>query len=334
MPNQEPTRPVSSQQVLAQPTTPEPKSSGIPALVVSGFLGAGKTTLVSALLKDAQRQGLRLAVVSNEFGELGIDQALLSQNGGEGYVELKGGCVCCQLSNELLATLQDLWERVQPDRVIVETSGVALPFETLVTFWREPVSRWVEESLAVVVVNAEQLREQRDLEGTFEQQVSSADIVLLNKIDLISPSRIGELEATLKEIAPGTPIIHSMNAQMDPLLLFPPEPSTIPKRADRTSFNSMPHTHEAFEAQNMMIEDGVDSDTLIHRLKNFHALRIKGVVRTSQGLRLVQGVGSRIDLVPPPLDLPTTFIGKVVLIQRQSISHSSQEETPAVFSNP
>ena len=158
---------------------------GIPALVVSGFLGSGKTTLIRHVLRDAQKRGLRLAVVSNEFGELGIDQALLGSEGTGDYIELEGGCVCCKLSDELLATLQELKERIHPDRVIVETSGVALPFETLVNFWREPVSGWVGESLAVVVVNAEQVLEERDLVGTFEQQVSSADLLVLNKIDLI-----------------------------------------------------------------------------------------------------------------------------------------------------
>ena len=114
--------------------------------------------------------------MSNEFGALGIDQALLGSQGSNTYVELEGGCVCCKLSDELVNTLQQLWEEVRPDRIVVETSGVALPFDTLINFWREPVSKWVSDSLAVVVVNAEQVGERRDLEGTFEQQVSSADL--------------------------------------------------------------------------------------------------------------------------------------------------------------
>src|SRR5919108_5791613 len=103
----------------------DPPDKRIPVLVISGFLGSGKTTLVSYLLKEAQAKGMRIAIVSNEFGALGIDQALLAQ-GGAAYVELEGGCVCCQLSDELVNTLQMLWERVGPDGIIVETSGVAL----------------------------------------------------------------------------------------------------------------------------------------------------------------------------------------------------------------
>ena len=194
----------------------------IPVLVVSGFLGAGKTTLVRHLLHDAQRTGVRVAVVSNEFGALGIDKALLGE-GEEAYVELEGGCVCCQLSDTLLDTLQMLWERVRPDRIIVETSGVALPFDTQLNLWREPVSAWVDDDMAVVVVNAEQLMEGRDLEGTFEDQVSSADLLLLNKIDLIPPEALGRVEAMLHALAPDTPLVQSIQGSIDPAVLFPPD---------------------------------------------------------------------------------------------------------------
>ena len=145
-----------------------------PALVISGFLGSGKTTLVRCLLETAQAEGTRVAVVSNELGELGIDRALLGR-GDEAFVELEGGCVCCELSNDLIDTLQMLREKVNPDRIIIETSGVALPFDTTLNFWREPISTWIGDDMAVVVVNAEQVAEGRDLAGTFEDQVSSAD---------------------------------------------------------------------------------------------------------------------------------------------------------------
>jgi cobalamin biosynthesis protein CobW len=297
-----------------EPTNPV---LGVPALVVSGFLGAGKTTLVKHLIADAQHQGLKLAVVSNEFGELGIDRALLQEAGGPGYVELEGGCVCCQLSNELLETLQNLWETIRPDRIVVETSGVALPFETLMTFWREPITQWVGESLAVVVANAEQVAEGRDLEGTFEQQVSSADIVVLNKVDLVPEDSLGKLEHILLEMAPDAPFIRSIQGKIDTAVVFPPTPTQTNSSKRKGKPELTPHTHEAFEAQELSIPPNITPEQLIQQLQPLQALRIKGIVNTSEGPKLVQGVGPRIDLSAPPANLPQEMIGRLLAIRRK-----------------
>ena len=289
---------------------------GVPALVVSGFLGAGKTTLVRHLLAEARTQDIRLAVVSNEFGELGIDQALLGSQAGRNYVELEGGCVCCKLSDELVTTLQRIWEEIHPDRVIVETSGVALPFDTLLNFWREPVSGWVGDGTSVVVVNAEQVADGRDLEGTFEQQVSSADLLVLNKIDLIDANRLDRVHAVVKNLAPGAPIIRAVDANVSPLVLFPPDPDALPKRT-RTQSKHDPHTHEAFETEEFVAPRGIAAETLIRRITSRRTLRAKGFVQTADGLRLVQGVGPRVDLVEPTITPPARLLGRVVLIRRR-----------------
>ena len=298
---------------------PEPTSSilGVPALVVSGFLGAGKTTLVKHLIADAQQQGLKLAVVSNEFGELGIDRALLQEAGGPGYVELEGGCVCCQLTNELLETLQNLWETIRPDRVVVETSGVALPFETLMTFWREPLTEWVGESLAVVVANAEQVSENRDLEGTFEQQVSSADIVVVNKVDLVAEDCLGRIERVLQDMAPDAPFIRSIQGQIDTSVVFPPTPAPSTSSKRKSKPDIVPHTHEAFESQELTFPSHITPEQLLEQLQPLQTLRIKGIVNTSEGPKLVQGVGPRIDLSAPPSQFPQEILGRLVAIRRK-----------------
>ena len=285
------------------------------ALVVSGFLGSGKTTLVRALLADAQRTGVKAAVVSNEFGELGIDRALLGKL-GDGYVELEGGCVCCRLSDELVETLQMIWEGVQPDRVIVETSGVALPYHVQINFWREPVSHWVEDDVVVVVVNAEQLLEGRDLDATFEQQVSSADFLLLNKIDLVPESELPRLEALLREIEPEAPLVHSLRCDVDPSLLFPPDPEGLRARRRDAGASPPPHRHEHFTSSELRVEAGVDPEDLLERLRATGALRAKGFVDTAGGLYLVQGVGARIELAEVDVAPPPSLVGRVVLIQR------------------
>ena len=287
----------------------------IPALVVSGFLGSGKTTLVRRVLDDAQRRGVRVALISNEFGELGIDQALLGRMRDD-YVELRGGCVCCKLSDQLVDTLQMLRERTDPDRVVIETSGVALPYDTQLNFWREPVRGWIADDVAVVVVNAEQLEAGRDLEGTFEQQVSSADLLLLNKIDLVADAALPKLEARLREIEPDAPILRAVHADLEPELLFPPDPQGLRTRRRSEVPEARPHHHEAFETEELEVEPGVVPDALLARLEGLGVLRAKGFVETSSGPRLLQGVGARIELdevaEPPPPEL----LGRVVVIRR------------------
>lgn len=284
----------------------------VPALVVSGFLGSGKTTLVRYLLADSQARGIRAAVISNEFGELGIDASLLGHS-AEAYVELEGGCVCCQLSDELVATLQLLYERVQPERVIIETSGIALPYDTQLNLWREPVSRWLGDDLSVVVVNAEQVDQGRELEGTFLDQVSSADLLLLNKIDLVESEALALIERRLEEWAPDTPAVRSVHCRVDVNLLFAPEPGGSSSR--RRERAAAPHLHEAFDVREVPVARGIQPETLDAFLRAQQALRIKGFVDTDQGLRLVQGVGPRIELVPVD-SAPEELIGRLIVVHR------------------
>lgn len=263
------------------------------------------------LLEDAQASGLRVAVVSNEFGELGIDEALLG-DGDEAYVELAGGCVCCKLSDELSETLQMLYEQVKPDRVIVETSGVALPFETQLTFWREPVSAWVADDAALVVVDAEQLAEGRDIEGTFEDQVGSADLLVLNKIDRVDAAQLPALEARLRELGPDTPIVRTRFGAIPPAVCFPPDPAGLRAQRRASPPPVPPHTHEHFRSHEVRVDDVVDEDSL--RALVGPALRVKGFVRTAEGVCIAQGVGRRLELVPATCS--PELVGRVVVIER------------------
>jgi cobalamin biosynthesis protein CobW len=197
--------------------------------------------------------------------------------------------------------------------VIVETSGVALPYDTQLHFWREPASSWVAECLGVVVVNAEQLYEARDLEGTFEDQVTSADLLVLNKLDLVPQVAFDLVEDRLRALEPEAPLVRAEHGQLEPAILFP-EPG-VRREAPRDP-QPQPHAHESFESAELAIPDGAEPETLQSELAALGALRVKGFVRTRDGLRLVQGVGPRIDLEPVEVDPPGDLVGRLVVIRR------------------
>ncbi len=291
----------------------------IPVLVVAGFLGSGKTSLVRHLLAEAQASGVRVAVVSNEFGALGIDRALLAGTdtapGGVPIRELEGGCVCCELTDDLVNTLEALRREVAPDQIVIETSGVALPYDVQLSLWRPPVSEWISDDLGIVVVNAEQLAEARDLGPTFEQQVSAADLLVLNQVDRVDADRLPALEAQLRALEPDAVIVRAVHGQVDRALLAPPETPRGARVPREDHLCGDGHVHERFVSELIDVEAGIAPDTLIARLREVGALRAKGWVETLDGPRLVQGVGRRIELAPGAPPGPE-WAHRVVVIRR------------------
>jgi len=302
--------------LFVPPARVAPGVGAIPILLVSGFLGSGKTTLVRHLLGEARERGERVAVVSNELGELGIDAALLGEADAS-WVELEGGCICCKLSDAFLETLTRLVTEARPDRIVVETSGAALPYDTQLNFYREPVRDALGEDRVVVVVDAacldRCLRGRRDPGPTFVQQVESADLLLLNKLDLVPASRAERLREALREIEPEAPIVGCVRAAVEPALLFPPEPGALRPRPPGAR---RPHLHEPMEATELALPEELPEGELRAHLAGLGALRVKGFARTREGLRLVQGVGDRIELEPVQTPPPPGLVGRLVVIRR------------------
>ena len=159
-------------------------SNKVPVTILTGFLGSGKTTLLNRILSE--QHGKRIAVIENEFGEVGIDQALVI-NAEEEIFEMANGCICCTVRGDLIRILGGLMKRAdQLDAIIVETTGLADPAPVAQTFFvDQDVADRTKLDAIVTVADAVHLNSQLGEHHEAEEQIAFADVVLLNKVDLV-----------------------------------------------------------------------------------------------------------------------------------------------------
>lgn len=176
-------------------------SAQIPVTVLTGYLGAGKTTLLNRILTE--NHGQRYAVIVNEFGEVGIDNDLLVESDEEIF-EMNNGCICCTVRGDLIRTVQNLMKRKNAfDAIIVETTGIADPAPVAQTFFMDDDVRAAARLDAVVaVVDARHVLQRLEDTEEAEDQVAFADVILINKTDLVSSEELANVEARIQSINP------------------------------------------------------------------------------------------------------------------------------------
>jgi cobalamin biosynthesis protein CobW len=301
----------------------------IPATIVTGFLGAGKTSLVRHLIGAAA--GYRLAIIVNEFGELGIDRELLLGCGDEtctdeDIVELANGCLCCTVADDFLPTLTRLIERpAPPDHILIETSGLALPKPLVQAFaWPEirtattvdgvltvidaaalAAGRFADDPAAVAAQRAADpsLDHDNPLEEVFGDQLACADLVILNKTDLVEPAELSRLMAEIAaRLRPGVRIITSRDGKVAPDVALGLDAAAEDDLAARPSVHELEgeHDHDDFDSFVVALDPTAEGDGFRERLaatiRAHDILRVKGFVAVAERDRrqIVQAVGDRV----------------------------------------
>ena len=299
----------------------------IPATVVTGFLGAGKTSLIRHLLENAD--GRRIALIINEFGDLGIDRGIVEGCAIPGceedyIVELANGCICCTVADDFLPTITALLDRADPpDHIVIETSGLALPKPLLKAFaWPEvrarttvdgvvtvidaaavAAGRFADDPDAIAAAQAEDpsLDHDNPLEELFVDQVSCADLIVINKADLVAEGDASVEAALAPHRRPGVRAVSASHGRLDPAVLLGLGAEAADDLDTRPSVHDgeEEHDHDDFDSFIVALGPVDDPDALERRLieavSTHDIFRIKGFAHVPGKPRrlVVQGVGAR-----------------------------------------
>lgn len=301
----------------------------IPVTVITGFLGAGKTTLIRHLMQNPQ--GKRLAILVNEFGTVGVDGDILKSCADENcpvenIVELANGCICCTVADDFIPTIEALMALPQPpDHIVIETSGLALPKPLLKAFdWPAIRSKITVDGVIaladaeavaagrfapdVAAVDAQRLADEAidhetPLSEVFEDQIACADIVLLSKADLAGEAGVAKARSIIEAEAPRRlPMLAMTDGVIDPRLILGLNAAAEDDLAARPSHHDGhdDHEHDDFASVVVDMPEVADVDDLIARIQRLsreqHILRVKGFVAVQgKPMRLlVQAVGERV----------------------------------------
>lgn len=301
----------------------------LPVTVVTGFLGSGKTTLISHLIQNPG--GKRLAVVVNEFGDVGVDGEILKGCAipdcpAENIMELANGCICCTVADDFIPTIEALMALdPRPEHILIETSGLALPKPLLKAFdWPDIRSKITVDGVIaladaeavaagrfapdVAKVDAQRLADdsidhETPLSEVFEDQISCADIILLTKPDLAGPEGVAKAKAIIAAEAPRVlPVVEVAEGAIDPRIILGLEAAAEDDMDARPSHHDGhdDHEHDDFESVVIDIPEVSDPLELVARIEELanaqNILRVKGYASVAgKPMRLlVQAVGARV----------------------------------------
>jgi G3E family GTPase len=285
--------------------------------IVSGFLGSGKTTLLRHIL-SGQLPNERVAVLVNEVGKIGFDGALLAREGFD-MIEMTGGCICCVLRTNLVEAVGNIARSVRPDRLVIETTGVAHPADVVVALRHPAVGGLIEIEPLITVVDCEFFPMREVFAEFYEAQIRAADTVVLNKTDLVDAAALTRIRADLHQINPYASVLPTTHGAIDAEYFY----SRSLARAFETEVDD--HHHDSgghFPAEAAFVDFTFESEAALDESR-FRAFlgklpdrlwRAKGYARLPQGSAFLNYAIGRYSLEPWGTDQPTrlVFIGSDV----------------------
>lgn len=289
-----------------------------PITLITGYLGAGKTTLLRRILDNADR---KMAVLMNEFGQIAIDSKIVKGRNID-MIELKGGCVCCSLTGEFEAAIKEIREKIKPELIVVETTGVAEPDAIVLDLGN---IEGVRLDAVVTVVDADAMKRFPSLGYTGRVQIEIADVVLLNKTDLVDDSELAKAEDIIFRINPKAEIIRTTQGkvELDLILDIRTGEKFVEPREHEHHIGESKIGHFVYESDKKLKKEKLE-DVLSNMPPDI--IRAKGFVVTDQGDFLLNFVFGRFDFEEFAVDRnELVFIGRDIEKHKASILSSLEK---------
>jgi G3E family GTPase len=284
-----------------------------PVSIITGYLGSGKTTLLRHIIANSDR---KIAILMNEFGKIGIDGAILKGRAID-MIELTGGCVCCSMTGEFQAAIREIREKINPELIVVETTGVAEP-DALVGDMLENLED-VRLDSVVTIVDADSMIRFPSLGYTGKIQIEMADILIINKIDLVTADQMRQIRQKLEDLNSRALKLEAVRCNINVSIILDTKPVEKNVRTNHDHKRSRTDNIESFffSSQKPMSREKLEE--FLSSLPP-EIIRIKGFVLTEGGSFLVNSVFGRFEFEEFPADsTEIVFIGKDALLYMKSI---------------
>jgi G3E family GTPase len=280
-------------------------------LLITGFLGAGKTTLITHLLKSEFNKNRKVAIIVNEVGDIGIDGTLLSGRDAD-ILELTSGCICCTIKTDFFKAVQEIHRTVDPAYLVVETTGVAQPGDMFDILFEPPLSDFSTLKKIVTVIDAGFFEAREVLGNFYDNQIKCADTLILNKIDQVEEDKINSIRAVLRELNPRIEVITAEHCAVDPAVLL--ETDIGSQHNGSHDHHTHHHEDEGFHSFTIESERLLDREKLDGFLGSLppNLFRCKGWVRFADGTGLLSYAGTSYRITPEdgPRDTALVFVGR------------------------